>query len=442
VQKIPASVGQRLLWLMDHYRAAGNGLNEQVLMRVGGRCDSGVVREAVQRLSARHGSLRTSFADRGARLSQLVRPEPHPVELREVDISGAADRVAALRAEISGELVRAVDPAGVPLRPTLVHIDGGDHMLVLTMHHFVTDDWSNALISRDIRHLYNELDGVPNELPALPDVEWQYGDWAVWQHELLNGGQRAGLDAYWRDKLAGARLAKIARPAAPPDAAGERDWRSAKLLLDAAVTASLQRLARSRRTTLFPVMLALFTTLLHEMTGQDDLTVSSLFANRGRSQVRETVGFFISTLLLRCELDPDQPFTELVDAARGTVMGAIRHQDLPYQLLPPDTVETNNGRADEVTFQFLGSLTTRADMVGNEHENLDLQDQVSGRRFTLEFILVPEATGGGLYALLLCDRAQFGQPWADEFVRRYVELAQRAAAEPAAPVSRLIGRRI
>lgn len=441
MQKIPASVGQRLLWLMDHYRGDGNALNEQVLMRIEGRCDTGTVHEAVQRLSARHGSLRTSFADRGSRLSQLVRPEAQPVELREVDISAAADRVAALRSEISGELTRTVDPTGLPLRPTLVHIDSDDHMLVLTMHHFVTDDWSNALIARDIRHLYNEVSGLPNELPALPGIGWQYADWAAWQHDLLNGDERDKLYGYWRDKLAGARLAKIARPPAPPDVVGERDWRSAKLLIDPAVTGDLQKLARSRRTTLFPVMLALFTTLLHEMTGQDDLTVSSLFANRGRSEVRETVGFFISTLLLRCQLDPDQPFTQLVDAARTTVMDAIRHQDLPYQLLPPDTVETNNGRADEVTFQFLGSLTTRADMVGNEHENLDLQDQVSGRRFTLEFILVPVASGDGLYALLLCDRAQFGQPWADEFVRRYVELAKRAAADPTAPVSRIIGHR-
>jgi hypothetical protein len=401
---------------MDHYQGKDSSLNEQILWRLRGPCDAVAVAAAVTGLSARHESLRTTFRARGPRLTQVVH-DPAPVPLREVDVSSAADMALAARAEIEAELLAPIDASAATLRATLVRRAPQDHTLCLTMHHFVTDDWSNAVLSRDIRALYDAAPGA-----VLPPVDWQYGDWSRWQQEVLDGDRRRQLTEYWRGKLAGARLPELPTRAAGSAGDAEPAWVAVEYPIDAAVVERLRELARTQRTTLFPVMLSVFYLLLSRATGQRDLTVASLFANRTRPEIRETVGFFVSMVLLRCAVDPDAPFSDLVRLARGTVMDGMRHQDLPYQLLPPDTL-TGAGRANDVMFQLLGSFLTRADMEGEELD--DLEGQLSQRRFAFEFVLVPR--GEALTALLLCSRERFSPDWADRFVRDYVALASEVA---------------
>jgi hypothetical protein len=423
VREVPASVQQRLLSLLDHYRGGASTFNEQVLWRIQGPCDVPAVQAAVDQLVRRHESLRTTFKARGPRLTQVVHP-PQPVAMAREDVSAAADPALAAREHLSTELVRPIDLAVWPMRPTLLRLGPADHLLAITMHHQVTDDWSNSLVARDVRQLYAATVGDAGA-PELPAVPWQYADWSTRQHELLAGAEGRRLTEYWQTKLAGAKVPRLpARPAPDEAVVGERLM--AKQFLDASLVAALQRVARANRTTLFPVVLGIFCALLHQTTDQTDVAVASLFANRSRPEVRDTVGFFVSMLLLRCRLRPGAPFTETVAEARATVLEAMRHQDLPYQLLPPGTVDTGDGRADDVTFQYVGSMTTRADMVGVEY--MDLQPQLNRRRFALEFVLIPKADG--LSVLLLGARERLDQDWADHFVRDYVTLAAAVAADP------------
>ena len=285
------------------------------------------------------------------------------------------------------------------------------------MHHYVSDDWSNALLSRDIRQLYHGTE-------PLPEVEWQYADWAAWQCDLIEGQQGPELIDYWRSQLSGAQLVRLPEHAEIPRVADEPGWVTVELPIDAATTAGLRRLARTQRTTLFPVMLALFYQALRRATGQSDLTVASLFANRTRPEVRETVGFFVTMVLLRCRLTAQQTFSELVRQARGTVMDGLRHQELPSQLLPPGTV-SGGGRTDDVMFQLLGSFLARADMEGEELD--DLEAQLRRSRFALEFVVVPR--GDTLTALVLCDRDRFTPDWAHRLVQDYVDLATTAVED-------------
>ncbi|QWF84830.1 Linear gramicidin synthase subunit D [Amycolatopsis sp. CA-230715] len=415
---------------MDHYLGEESALNEQVLWRIEGPLDVEALRAALTRLVARHAALRTAFAGDGRRLRQVVH-EPSPLALAETDVSGSTDPDAVARELVSEEMRRVIDAATSPIRPLLIRIGQATHLFVLTMHHFVTDDWSNGLLSRDLRLLYAaERDGTDPELPA---VGWQYAEWSEWQRERLSGEGLRELTGYWRDKLDGARIPELPERASSPDA-GEPLWVSVELPIGPVSTKALRGLARRERTTLFPVLLSVFSLLLHRETRQRDITVASLFANRGNPRVADSVGFFVTMLLLRTELDPAAPARELVRAIRTTVLEALRHQELPYQLLPPGTISSRTGRADDITFQLVGSLKAREDMSGAEID--DMEGMLERRRFAFEFVVAPHEDR--LIALLLCDRQRFDADWAARFVADYVTVADALAADPDRPAGDLL----
>ncbi|HKS98455.1 MAG TPA: condensation domain-containing protein [Rugosimonospora sp.] len=414
-REVAASVGQRLLWLMDHYRGGRGTFNEQVLWRLTGPPDVAALRGAVTALTERHEVLRTTFVERSRQLTQVVHP-PRPVPLSEVDTRGGP-----VRAAITAELRTPIDPGAWPTRATLLRVDGGEHVLCLSMHHLVTDDWSNSLISRELRALYHGKE--------LEPVGWQYADWAGWQRETLAGAGLERLLGYWRRQLDGAALPALRRrdTGAPPVR------RSTEINLDPQTIAAFRTLARAHRTTLFTVMLAVFYTLLYQRTGQDDLTVASLFANRSREEVQQTVGFFVNMVALRGRLDPAAPFTELVRRTRGTVLQALLHQDLPYQMLPPKTIASATGRPDDVMFQLLDPTTSRADLQGEELD--DLEPQIERSRFDLELAVVP--LNGTFVALMMYTDHVFDADEAYRFVRDYKALTDLVAADPTAALGDL-----
>ena len=410
MDELAVSVGQRLLWLMDHYRGGRHALNEQVVWHLTGPVDRAALDTAVQRLHERHTSLRTTFVTRRRQLVQVVN-DPAPVAIAEHDVAAAGQPRRAARDIVTAELTTPIDVAAWPTRVTLIRIAADHHLVVLTMHHYISDDWSNALLSRDIRLLYA---GDP-----LPEVQWQYPEWAKWHSEQLAGERGEALLKYWRTELDGAQLLRLP---APGPATGASIC--VELTIDAEVAAGLRRLARQHRSTLFPVALSLFYLALQRATGQDDLTVATLLANRGRPEVSETVGFFVTMVLLRGRVTAGETFGELVDRTRAVVMGGMRHQELPSQLLPPGTV-TGDGRTDDVMFHLLGSLMSRADMQGDELD--DLEPQLEHSRFALEFVVVPQ--GDELTALVLCDSDRFTGDWARSLVEDYVRLAAQAAGK-------------
>ncbi|MBM0236027.1 condensation protein [Micromonospora sp. ATA32] len=420
MDELPASVGQRLLWLMDHYRGHRNSLNEQVVWHLRGPLDRAALEMAVRRLHERHDALRTTFVTRRRQFFQVVN-DPQPVAITEHDVSDGGQPRLAARDVLTAELTTPIDVSLWPTRVMLLRLAPEHHVVVLTMHHYVSDDWSNALLSRDIRALYA---GEP-----LPEVQWQYPQWAAWHREQVEGERGPVLTDYWRQQLDGARLLQLPQAAQVARTPGEPASVCVELTVGPQVAAGLRALARQHRTTLFPVMLSLFYLALQRATGQSDLTVATLFANRARPEVADTVGFFVTMALLRAQVKPGEPLGDLVRRTRSVVMGGLRHQELPSQLLPPGTVG-GEGRTDDVMFHLLGSMMSRADMAGDELD--DLEAQLDRSRFALEFVVVPQ--GDDLTALVLCERDRFLPEWAQALVKDYVELAAAAVGQPAAPV--------
>jgi Condensation domain len=418
----PASIGQRLLWMIDHYRAGYSALSCPVLVRLHGPLDAAALATAVDGLCARHESLRTTFEGSARRLVQRVHP-PRPVPLRAVDLSATADPAALDRA-IAEDLRTRVDPTSWPVRATLWRVAADDHVLCLNMHHLVSDAWSCGVLFGELRQLY---EGAP-----LGPVGWQYRRFAQWQHDLINGDGLHRHREYWARQLAGASLPDL--PVRTNGAATEpRGSAVTAVDLGRGVVDALRQLAREQRTTLFAVLLAVYYAQLHRATGQRDLTVASLFANRSRQEVRGTVGFLANMVLLRTPLPAAGSFLDLVRQTHGTVVSAFIYQDLPYQMLPFGTVRTGALRPDDAVFQIMADPGYRVRAAGVDFELL-VPDGI-GSRFRFELALVPQ--DGGFRAVLFHDRDWIEPAWAAQFTAGYAELAAAVAGRPTATLAAL-----
>lgn len=410
----PASVGQRMLWLIDRHRGDQGALNYPVLARARGPLDRGALAAALGQVVARHETLRTTFARRRGLLTQLIH-EPAPVPIAERDVAAAPDPAAALQAGLAEEFGARVDPAVAPLRATLWRLNPDDHVLCLNVHHLVTDAWSCGIVLDDLVHA---LRGGP---PA-PRVGWQYRHYVRWQRAQLAADRLRPHREYWRSQLADLRF-----PALPlrEDGAGAGRGGTARAFVGAPVADGLRRLARSHGTTLFAVMLAAYCALLHRATGQTDVSIASLFANRTRPEIMRTVGFFANLVILRTRFQPDATFLGLLRRAHETVGEALLHQHFPYYLLSQEELRAGDRRADEVVFQMLPDIPPPT-AIGPLEVRVLLPEVAS--RFDLELAVVPRA--GGLDVLLQYSRRRVDEAWAAGFVAAYASFAAGVAAAP------------
>lgn len=425
VRTEPASSGQRLLWMLDHHRGAPGSLNCPLLCRFHGPLDGDALKRAVTRVTARHETLRTSFTGAGRRLTQVINP-PRPVEIAAVDLRGEPDPEAALRDAIAAELRTPIDVATWPTRVTLWRLGPAEHALCFNVHHMVTDAWSCGVIFRELTQLYGH---ATNTAPEPEPPAWQYRRWM--RHQAV--GERAGWPAhrtFWRETLAGTQLPALdlGGDGDAPGPGALRTTARAVAELDRTTARRLDRLARSRKTSLFTVMLATYYALLHEETGQEDLAVASLFANRGRTEVQRTVGFLANLVVLRTRFDATEPFTALVDRVGRTVTDAMVHQELPYHLLPANVLPAGDRRVDDVVFQMLPGLGERAQL-GELSVEVLVPDAVVSR-FDLELTIIPHADG--LTALLQYAEQRVAGATAERLAAGFARIAAAAAAAPGA----------
>ena len=427
IQEVPASIGQRVLWQMDHHRGGHGALNCPLLVRLNGPLDLDALQAAIDGVARRHESLRTTFAGRGPRLRQLVHDQALPIELSVDDVSAGPAPSAACQRAIAAEVQTRADPEHEPVRARLWRVGDDDHMLCLTMHHLVTDGWSTAVICDEIGRLY---DRVVAGGPPLAPIGWQYREWAAWQHELL-AGELPRLQGYWRERLAGAAMPPL--PRADSDVPlRERRTTVLRGHLPADVVRVLQRFARARGTALFTCLLAVMYALLAREYGDGDFAVSSIFANRARPEADATVGFLSNMVVLRASADPRLSLAQLVATLDEAVIGAFAHQALPFQMLPSQILDPSSQRADSVVFQLFAGPMETAVRAGVRFEPVIDVPQGLGSRWEFELSAFPS---GEELALLLCFADDlYDADWARGFLDAYVSLAVGLASPASSPV--------
>jgi amino acid adenylation domain-containing protein len=422
------SFAQERLWFLDAL-GVGGAYHMPIALKLTGRLELIVLREALDAIFARHEALRTAFpAPAGRPTAMVARNQTLQLPIVSVD-PGEALRAA------SAELAAPFDLAHGPLvRAKLFRLATDEHWLVISIHHIVCDGWSVTNLISELAELYSAR--LHHRTARLPDLLVQYGDYALWQRQHLASQEGNAGREFWRQELEGTPPAlelpgdrpRPVKPAGP----------SATVLLDipARLVAALMELSHDEGTTLFSTLLAGWQTLLHRWTGEVDFCVGTPVAGRTRPEIEPLIGLFVNTLVLRGELSGDPAFREVLQRSRETVLRAHEHQELPFeQLVAELRPEREIGRmplvSTVITLQNLsGRLPT---LPGLEVSPVSLPGGGSTFDLTLE---LAEGERGLLGALEY--RSDFFEHstvkrLADQFQR----LLEGAAADPDRRLSRL-----
>ncbi len=438
----PLSFAQERLWFLDRMQPGTPAYNLPSAVRLEGRLDALAFDRALREVVRRHEALRTSFAVSDAGPVQVIAPRLD-LALPRLDLAAlpAAARESELRRLAAAEARRPFDLAAGPLaRAALAVLGAGEHVALLSLHHVVADAWSMGVLVGEVAALYQYFSGPafaagrPSPLPELPV---QYADYTIWQRAWLQGEVLDEQLAYWRHTLAGAEPLDLAtdrpRPAVLSDRGADE-----RFVLPAAVAAALVALGRRQGITSYVALLAAFAALLHRYTGQDDVVLGSMVAGRNRRELEPLIGFFVNSIALRVRLGGRPGFATLLGRVREAVLGALAHQDLPFEKLVAE-LQPERDLSRSPLFQVVLELqATVAEPVSLPDLTLRPLDPGPATSAKFDLLLdLREASGGDLAGTLNYSTDLFDRATIARLAAHLVALAAAAAAAPERPLGEL-----
>nr|WP_161964000.1 amino acid adenylation domain-containing protein [Xanthomonas arboricola] len=399
----PLSFAQQRLWFLHQLDpAASVAYHVGAALALRGALDVDALRLTLARIVERHEVLRTCFVDQDGEPVQWVLPAHTVSPLPLFDLRGedAASRIwEHLRHEGEAPFDLAT---GGPLRMRLLHTGEEEHVLVVTMHHIVSDGWSNAVLVRELSAIYAAtVAGQPDPLP-LPSI--QYADYAAWQRERLDQARLQAEISYWKQHLAGAP-ALLELPSDRPRPAHQRYvGERVPVRIDCGTSDALRNLASRHRVTPFMVLLAAWAALLHRLSGQNSVVVGCPVANRQRPEVEPLIGFFANTMPLHVHLEDDPSVAGLLSRVRELTLEGYAHQNVPFEQIV-DALRPQRSLSHSPLFQaslsVSGAGTSAPDLQGVQVEAL--QPPRHSAQFDLALALADEASGFCGELVYTCD---------------------------------------
>ncbi|HYD78841.1 MAG TPA: non-ribosomal peptide synthase/polyketide synthase [Paucimonas sp.] len=434
--KLPLSFAQQRLWFLHQLEPDSAAYNLAATIRLSGALDVQAVHAAFGHLVQRHEALRTTFRSDNGEPVQAIAPAMD-IDLPLIDLAaldGAARKDAVQRVAES-EAAKPFDLAAGPLlRLALLKLSGSEHVLLMTMHHIVSDGWSMSVLLREFAAGYEaHARGRAIELPPLTI---QYADYAQWQRRWLSGDVLERQLAYWKEQL-GAEHPVLALPADRPRPAVQ-SHRGARhqVRLPAALTEKLQRLGRRQGATLFMTLLAAFDVLLYRLSGQSDIRVGVPIAGRNRLELEGLIGFFVNTQVMRAVVDGRQSFADVLRQVREAALGAQSHQDLPFEqlveALQPER-SLSHSPLCQVKFVLQQRWTELADLSGLEVE----VDAVDERQARFDLALDVTEIDGELACLFNYATDLFDAATIERWAGHWQTLLAALAETPEKPIAEL-----
>ncbi|WP_164021357.1 non-ribosomal peptide synthetase, partial [Pyxidicoccus trucidator] len=432
---LPLSFAQQRLWFLDQLQPGGIQYNMPTALRFDGALDVAAMERAFTELVRRHEALRTHFRDEGGTPVQLIAP-PAPFHLPMVDLSSREDREAEARRLAMEEAGRAFDLTHGPLlRASLLRLSEQQHVLLLNVHHIVSDGWSMGVLVREMGMLYAACSsGQPSPLAELPV---QYADYALWQRSWLHGDALAQQVSWWKQYLSGAPAHLELPTDFPRPPVLSPRGASVPVRLSRELSESLKALAQREGATPFMLLLASFQLLLSRYSGQDDVVVGTPIAGRRHAETEALIGFFVNTLVLRTHFDGQRTFQEVLAEVRKATLGAYEHQDVPFEKLVEE-LQPVRDLSRSALFQALFALQN-APVQDMPLPGLSLRpfeaEDTAAAKFELTLNLAESADGFG--GSLQFSTDLFTQATAARMVRHLGALLEAAVTAPQTPVSAL-----
>lgn len=328
---IQLSFAQQRLWFLDQLEPGNPFYTISVAIHLEGYLRIQVLQNCFSEIIQRHEALRTAFVAPAGKPQQVITPAM-PLSLPLIDLEHLPiDLIEnTVIRQIEGEEGRhPFDLSQSPLlRAKLVRVSQVKHILLLSMHHIVSDDWSMEIFFNELSILYEVfVNGEPSPLPALPI---QYVDYALWQRRYLQGSILEKQLSYWWQQLSDLPLLQLPIDHPYPLVQTHRGatW---SFFIPPDLTAGIRKVCREEKATLFMVLLAALQVLLYRHTGQDDIVVGSPIANRTRSEVKDLIGFFANTLVFRARPADTLTFRVFLEQVRQLAFDAYAHQEVPFE---------------------------------------------------------------------------------------------------------------
>ncbi|UZE84263.1 non-ribosomal peptide synthetase [Pseudomonas viciae] len=329
------SFAQQRLWFLDQLDpTASAAYHMPAALVLRGALDQAALKEALNRLVARHESLRTTFRREGEHPVQIIAPADCGFSLVEHDLRHLSrDEAAAQVARLSEEAAKQpFDLLHGPLiRGSLLRLADDEHRLLITQHHIISDGWSIGILVKEFATLYQAFSaGQPDPLPPLPR---QYADYAAWQRQHLEGARLDQQVEFWRTHLAGAPPLLSLPTDRPRPAVQSYRGETLGFDLPASLSGAIARFAQSRAATPFMTLMAAWAVLLARISGQQDLVIGTVAANRDRQDVQSLIGFFVNTLALRVRLEANPTLDQVLQQVKHLMLESSPHQDTPFELV-------------------------------------------------------------------------------------------------------------
>ena len=335
LEQIPLSFQQERLWFVDQLEGANATYNIPLAISLTGNLKIHVLEKALSEIVQRHEVLRTSFQTVDGTPRQIIDPEATlNIKVTDLQYLPETERQTALKQELQQEANIPFNLEEAPLiRCSLWQLSQTEYVLLITMHHIVSDGWSLGILNQELSTLYKAfLAGKSSPLEKLPV---NYADFSVWEKQWLRGEILENQLNYWRQQLQNApELLQLPTDRPRPNIQTHKG-KTQRFLLNTELTQKIQNLANESGKTLFMTLWAAFTTLLYRYSGQSDILIGSSIANRNRSEIESLIGFFVNTLVLRSNFQDNPSFLELLNQVKETTLKAYEHQDvLLEQVLP------------------------------------------------------------------------------------------------------------
>jgi amino acid adenylation domain-containing protein len=434
--KLLPSINQRRLWFIDQLQP-NTAFNSYKTFRIKGSLNIAALEQSFNEIVRRHETLRTTFSVIDSEPLQIITPALKLrltlLDLR--DIVDATEREAEAEKIITEEVERAFDLAKGPLvRAHLLCLGTDEHLLLITIHHIVTDGWSWGILVKELTVLHEAFcNGNPSPLPELPV---QYVDFAQWQSEWLQGEVLQQDLAYWKERLKGAPEVTELPTDYPRPAVQNFQGASEPLILSKSLTEPLKTLSKKQGVTLFMTLLAAFKTLLYRYSGQEDLILGSPIAGRIRGDIENLIGLFINTLVLRTDLSGNPTFRELLGRVREVALEAYAHQEVPFEkLIEALRLERSLSftRLFQVTFALQNTPESELKLLGCTVSRVTIKKETALFDLSLYLAERDEGLHGRVsYRTDLFDKATIGR-----MIGRFQVLLRGIVADPDRPISTL-----
>lgn len=430
---MPATPSQMRFWWLQHVRQGNRALNMPLAWTCKGKFDYDAAAAALGKLVERHESLRTTFEAVDGVVSQVVRPPfevPLPIEdlqqLVEGERKRRADQLIHQEARIPMDMEK-----GPLFFARVICMDRNEHILLLTMHHSVCDGWSNGVLLRDFAAIYDGL--MRRTQPLLADLPIQFADYAVWLDEWRKGPDPAESLAYWRRTIGGNFTPlRIPRDFEAQQSDGYGEFET--LLIPANLVQKAKDFCATRGITLYMLLLSVYAAMLNRITKQADILIGTPSANR-RPGTEDLIGPFSNPQVARFQIVDREKFGTLLDEARDWTLGAVSHQDLPFEDLNEDEFFAREENQLPMHVYF---IYQKAFMQAQHTPLLDivpLRSVSPGTMFDLMLSIVERAEGPRLQ--LEFNPSLFRVSTIQSILRLYVEILERAVDDPAAELNSL-----